>query len=115
MLRKISLFWMLALVVALSHNRLVVSAQTMSDTDIAQQLATDTQNNAKIWQSSANQPVTFITIPPQNAVPRPRSLAYDASDEQIARAFLGNYGQIMGVRSQQSELTVLKQERTANA
>lgn len=115
MSHKLSIIWILFLVIALSGNYTSTTAQTVTDTDVAQQLATDTQNGAKIWQSDPTNPAKFITIPPQNAVPKPRSLATDASDEQIARAFLGNYGQIVGVRSQQTELTLLKQERTANA
>ena len=115
MSRKLSIIWILFLVIALSGNYTSATAQTVTDTDVAQQLATDTQNGAKIWQSDTTNPAKFITIPAQNAVPKPRSLAPDASDEQIARAFLGNYGQIVGVRSQQTELTLLKQERTANA
>jgi bacillolysin len=115
MSRKRSIFLILTLVLALSGNYTSTTAQTATDTDAVQQLATDTQNGAKIWQSDTNSPVKFITIPPQNAVPKPRSLAANASDEQVARAFLGTYGQIVGVRSQQTELTLLKQERTANA
>ena len=115
MSHKLSIIWILFLVIALSGNYTSTTAQTATDTDAVQQLAIDTQNGAKIWQSDTDSPVKFITIPPQNAVPKPRSLATDASDEQIARSFLGNYGQIVGVRSQQTELTLLKQERTANA
>ena len=80
MSRKLSIIWILFLVIALSGNYTSATAQTATDTDVAQQLASDTQNGAKIWQSDTTNPAKFITIPAQNAVPKPRSLATDASD-----------------------------------
>ncbi len=115
MSRKLYLFSILMLLIAMGGNHARAATPSPSDSDISKKLLVDTQNGAKIWQSDTNKPVKFITIPPQNPAPKPRSLAADASDEQVARAFLGTYGQIVGVRSQQTELTLLKQERTANA
>jgi len=115
MSRTFSLIWVFLLLLTLHGNYAYAEPRVPSDSDIAQLLANDTQNSAKIWQSDPNNSVKFITIPPQTPAPKPRNLAADASDEQVARAFLGTYGQIVGVRSQQTELTLLKQERTANA
>lgn len=115
MSRKLSIIYIVLLVIAFSGNHTSAAPVSPSDSDVAQQLAIDTHNGAKIWQSDTRNPANFITIPPQNAAPKSRSLASDASDELIARDFLGSYGQIVGVRSQQTELALLKQERSANA
>jgi Zn-dependent metalloprotease len=115
MSRKLSIICILLLMIAMSGNHAHAMPATASDSDVAHQLGVDTHNGAKIWQQDPSNPANFITIPPQNAAPKSRSLASNASDEQIARDFLGSYGQIVGVRSQQTELTLLKQERTVNA
>lgn len=116
MSRKSNLLWVVLLLLTLNGNYAYAEPQppSNSDSDSAQLLANDTQNTAKIWQPDTNLPAKFITIPAQNPVPKSRNLTPNANNEQIARAFLGDYGQIVGVRSQQTELTLLKQERTAN-
>ena len=115
MSRNLSIVCILLLILAFSGNHASATPVSPSDSDVAQQLATDTHNGAKIWQQDTSNPANFITIPSQNPTPKSRSLARNASDEQIARDFLGNYGQIMGVRSQQTELALIKQEHIADA
>ena len=62
----------------------------------------------RVERHSETSSVRFLAAAPGQALASPSLAAPGASPEQVARAFLADYGQLFGIRNQDSELSLMR-------
>lgn len=79
------------------------------DAQLLQQLGASTGGNTRIAYHSTTGKVRFIGSTADRPIPRAQGLAMNVAPEASARAFMGSYGSLFGLRDQSQELGLSSQ------
>ncbi|MBC8077552.1 MAG: hypothetical protein H7Y32_15870, partial [Chloroflexales bacterium] len=106
--RLISFVALTLILLALPASRLpaVALAQPGSDDALLRRLGT--AGPVRIARHSETGSVRFLAADVGQALSSPSLAAPSASAEQVARAFLAEYGQLFGIRNQEGELSLMR-------
>jgi len=75
---------------------------------LIEHLQRQTEGKVRISYHAQTGKVRFIGTDPAHPIPRPATLAPQATPEQAARHFLSTYGRLFGLTDQANELTVMR-------
>src|SRR5215475_10466755 len=80
---------------------------TSSDDPLVAQLRQASGGAVQLFRHAETGVVRFLSMDARHPLAMPGLLANTATPEQAARAFLGSYGSLFGLRDQGQELTVM--------
>jgi bacillolysin len=112
----------LLMLIALLWASVAFSAQAASTTELAgfgdagllRQLSQGAGGDARVARHAETGKARFLAMESQQPLWQSNSLAA-ATPEQVSRAFLSVYGPLFGLRGQERELALLRQERVAGS